>query len=65
MTVDYAFLLREGPRVRAVHDQHIEGLFSRETWVKILSSVGYRVERIERDLGDGAHDEIFRCVRPS
>lgn len=65
MTVDYAFLLREGPRVRAVHDQHIEGLFSRDTWVKILSGAGYRVEIIERDIGDGEHDEIFRCVRPS
>ena len=28
-TVDYAFLLRDGSGVRAVHDRHIEGLFSR------------------------------------
>lgn len=63
--VEYAFLLREGREVRAVHDRHVEGLFARATWVRILTSVGYRVESFERPADDeGATDEVFLCRRP-
>lgn len=51
-TVDYAFLLRDGRGVRAVHDRHIEGLFSRETWRSVLRDAGFRVEIVGRSLGD-------------
>jgi hypothetical protein len=62
--VEYSFLLRDGAEMRSVHDRHVEGLFSRETWMKVLASVGYRVETIARPLGDGEVDEIFLCRRP-
>ena len=62
--VEYSFLLRDGAEMRSVHDRHIEGLFSRETWMKLLASVGYQVETIARPLGDGEVDEIFLCRRP-
>ena len=40
--VDYAFLLREGTgSVRVEHERHIEGLFSREEWLCMLSEVGF------------------------
>jgi SAM-dependent methyltransferase len=51
-TVDYAFLLKDASGVRAVHDRHIEGLFSIETWQRILSEAGCRVEIVGRPLGD-------------
>jgi SAM-dependent methyltransferase len=63
--VDYALLLRDGASVRAVHDRHVEGLFSIDTWRDILASVGYVVEPAERPPGDGQVDDIFVCRRPA
>ena len=63
-SVEYAFLLRDGTEVRAVHDRHVEGLFARATWIAILTEAGYRVELLARPIGDGAFDEVFLCGRP-
>jgi trans-aconitate methyltransferase len=60
---DYAFLLRDGAQVKAVHDRHVEGLFPTATWIRVLSSVGYHVGMIERPLGDGKVDQVFLCQR--
>jgi SAM-dependent methyltransferase len=39
--VDYAFLLREASgEVRAVHDRHVEGLFSRAAWLEAFDVAG-------------------------
>ena len=39
---DYAYLLRSfDGSVRAVHDRHIEGLFSREVWLRLLEQAGF------------------------
>jgi SAM-dependent methyltransferase len=62
--VEYAFLLRSGGSVRAVHDHHVEGVFARATWIRMLEGVGYRVEALERPVGEGETDEIFLCRRP-
>jgi hypothetical protein len=62
-TVDYAFLLRDGAGLRAVHDRHIEGLFSRALWQDVLQSAGYRVEMAKRRDEDRV-DEVFLCQRP-
>lgn len=61
--VDYAFLLRDGGDVRAVHDRHVEGMFAGATWIEVLTAVGFRVELVERPLGDGAFDQVFLAVR--
>jgi SAM-dependent methyltransferase len=62
--VEYSFLLRDGESVTSVHDRHIEGLFSRATWIEILRGVGYEVELIERPLDDDiTTDEVFLCRR--
>ena len=44
--VDYACLLR-GPDgvVRVEHDRHVEGLFSRATWLRLLSEAGFEPRR--------------------
>jgi SAM-dependent methyltransferase len=61
---EYAFLLREGGAVRAVHDRHFAGMFPRATWVRLFSDVGYEVDTVRRPLGDGQTDEVFLCRRP-
>jgi SAM-dependent methyltransferase len=62
--VEYAFLLRDGAEVKAVHDRHVEGLFARATWIEILASAGYRVELVDRPFDDTTTDSIFLCRRP-
>jgi trans-aconitate methyltransferase len=61
--VEYAFLLRDGTSVKAVHDRHVEGLFARETWLRVLRGAGYEVETTERPLDDGQVDQVFLCRR--
>jgi SAM-dependent methyltransferase len=40
--VDYACLLRDGDGVvRTVHDRHVEGLFPRATWLRLLRDAGF------------------------
>jgi SAM-dependent methyltransferase len=63
-TVDYSFLLRDGTHMKAVHDRHLEGLFSGATWMRILAATGYHVETTPRPLDDGGTDEVFLCRRP-
>ena len=66
--VDYAFFLEDNGVVRAVHDQHIEGLFSGETWIRLITKVGYQVTHIEREIDvEGPHpyvEHVFLAVRP-
>jgi SAM-dependent methyltransferase len=46
-TVDYAYLLRdEDDATRVEHDRHIEGLFSRDTWISLMSRAGFAPERV-------------------
>lgn len=60
--VEYALLLRDGVEVRAVHDRHTEGLFTRATWVEVLEGVGFQVDTFQRPADDdGAFDEVFLC----
>ena len=61
---EYAFLLRDGVDIKAVHDRHVEGLFARATWVEILSGAGYRVDLVDRPFDDTTTDQIFICRRP-
>ncbi len=61
---EYSFLLRAGTEVKSVHDRHVEGVFSRKTWIEMLEGVGYRVELVSRPLDEeGQFDEVFLCVR--
>ena len=39
---DYAYVMRESDgSVQLVHDRHVEGLFSRADWLRLLSEVGF------------------------
>jgi hypothetical protein len=61
---EYSFLLRDGGDVRAVHDRHLEGLFSAATWQRVLESVGWEVGTFERPLDDETCDRCFVARRP-
>ena len=66
--VDYAYLLRESDgTVRVEHDRHIEGLFPRETWLRLFSETGFEARSVpfeHSDLELGAH-EIFVARKPA
>lgn len=68
--VDYAYLLREGNEVRAVHDRHIEGLFPEATWTRTLEAAGFTPEPLARPLDaeevEAGHTErVFLGRKPS
>jgi SAM-dependent methyltransferase len=67
-TVDYAYLLREADgSVRVVQDRHVEGLFTRETWLGLLTDVGFVGARAVpislSDIDDGRY-EMFLARKP-
>ena len=63
---DYVFTLSEGDDVRVVHDRHIEGLFSRETWLRLCREAGFEVEIHQHALEELEDVEqiVFLCRRP-
>jgi SAM-dependent methyltransferase len=66
-TVDYAYLLREADgSVRVEHDRHVEGLFPRATWLRLLSEAGFQARAVPVDhseLEPGSY-ELFVATRP-
>jgi hypothetical protein len=65
--VDYAYLLRTADgAVRVEHDRHIEGLFGRGDWLRLLSAAGFEARRVpfeHSELEPGTY-ELFVAVRP-
>jgi SAM-dependent methyltransferase len=61
--VEYVLLLRDGVSVEAVHDRHVEGVFSKATWLRILTDAGYRAETLARPIAEGVFDDVFLCRR--
>lgn len=62
--VEFALVLREGRRIEAVHDTHLEGLFARAVWLRLLGAVGFEIHGFDRPLGAGAFDRPFVGYRP-
>lgn len=54
---DMAYLLREGEEVTVVHDRHIAGLFSTETWLSTMERNGFeaRLAQVPISHGDVLH----------
>ena len=67
VTTDYTYTLRHADgSIRVIHDRHIEGLFSRATWLRLLKAAGFEPAVIPFDhseLEPGAY-ELFVCVKP-
>jgi hypothetical protein len=66
--VDYAYLLRERDgSVRVEHDRHVEGLFARADWFRMLSEAGFRPSALPFDhseLEPGTY-EVFIGRKPA
>ena len=65
-TVDYVYLLHEdGKPPRAAIDQHIEGLFGRDDWLRLLAGCGFAATAAPADVPDApAGYTMFIAVRP-
>jgi len=65
--VDYAYLLRTPDgAVRVEHDRHVEGLFRRADWLRLLSEAGFEARIVpfeHSELEPGSH-EVFVAERP-
>lgn len=62
--VDYAYLLRDGDRVRVEHDVHREGLFATAEWLQWLAEAGFRVQALPADVEEApAGYTMFVAVR--
>jgi SAM-dependent methyltransferase len=65
--VDYAYLLRESDgSIKVEWDRHIEGIFARTEWLRLLSDVGFQPKVVPFDhseLEPGSY-EVFVCSRP-
>lgn len=59
---DFAMLLREGADdVRVRYDRHVEGVFPRATWLRLLREAGFEPSIV----GDRWERELFVCRRPA
>ncbi|HVS65511.1 MAG TPA: class I SAM-dependent methyltransferase [Thermoanaerobaculia bacterium] len=64
---DYAYLLREPDgSVHVELDRHLEGLFAREDWLRLLGGVGFEARAVpleHSEVEPGVH-EVFVATRP-
>jgi hypothetical protein len=59
---DYVIALRSGAdELRIVHDRHVEGLFSRADWLRLLSEVGFA----PKIVSDPWRQDVFVAERPA
>lgn len=65
-TTDYTYVLREAHGdVRVVHDRHVEGIFPRATWLRLMREAGFEPRVVPFDhteLEPGSY-EIFVCLK--
>jgi len=62
---EYVFVLRDGDRVRTVHETHRTGLFGRTTWLRALEETGFRAAEavLEQTTEDREPRVMFRAYR--
>jgi SAM-dependent methyltransferase len=67
--VDYVFALREADgTMRVEHDRHVEGLFARGEWLRLLAEAGFADARaldVEHSELDPHTHEVFVARRPA
>ena len=67
-TVDYAYLLRDADgTVRVERDRHIEGLFARGDWLRLMADAGFqpRAVRFEHSELEPGQYEVFVGRKPA
>ncbi len=64
---DMVYLLRdERGQIRIEYDRHVLGLFSRDVWLRLITSVGFNVRAVplvHSEVERGLH-ELFVCSKP-
>lgn len=66
--VDFVFMLREpGGTVRVESERHTEGLFSRDTWLRLLREAGFTASavRVDHSELEAGRYEVFVCGVPA
>jgi SAM-dependent methyltransferase len=66
--VDYVYLMREHDgSVHVEHDRHVEGLFGRADWLRLLSAAGFepRVVPFEHSEVESGSAELFVAYKPT
>lgn len=66
-TVEYAYILRDGSgNVQVEHDRHVEGLFSRDVWLRLLAEAGLEPQVVKFPQSvHGAPLDIFVARKPA
>jgi SAM-dependent methyltransferase len=66
VTTDYTYTFRDADgSMRVIHDRHIEGMFPRETWLRLFRQAGFDPRVVpfnHSELEPGTY-EIFVCVK--
>ncbi len=62
---EYVYLLQEGDgSTTAVHDRHVEGLFSQVQWMEMLAEIGFAARTVDfRGIGSGGEDTLGFIAR--
>jgi len=64
--IDVAYLLRrEDGTVTVEHDRHVEGLFSRTDWLRLIREAGFEPEVRPSEYGKHGGAEVFLARRPT
>ena len=61
--MDFAYLLKEGDTVRVEHDRHVNGVFPRRTWIRVLGDAGLDATGSTHVFSDDTKCEIFAGVK--
>jgi len=57
---DFAYLLRESDgSVHVVHDRHVEGLFSRDDWMRLLAEAGFEPRVVPFEHSDVEYEGMI------
>lgn len=63
---DFAYLIREGDKVRCEYDRMIMGLFSRKVWLRLITDAGFQASSVpfEHSETESAGGEDFLGIKP-
>jgi SAM-dependent methyltransferase len=61
---EFVLTMRDGGDVKVAHDRHVQGVFSRATWARVLSDAGFEVTLFPRPIGEDAYDQAYLARRP-
>ena len=57
--MDFAYLIKENGNMRVEHDRHVCGVFSRNTWLRLMNEAGLDMRNQTHTFSDGFTSEIF------